>query len=910
MDGAGNVPDVVGPDDPVVYPPQPSVPDEATPLAPSLDFQDCDQPALMPSIVVGPDGDYAATETGAGDQHTSSVNRKCSGTRAYTPETGAVVVGPDGEHAACSLTDAVATDRGPLFQERFPGAEARRRALASWLPIEHDDPIGASVWQAKEVPAVPPTLVAVISLHEPDHTSVQEAIEWRVQVHDFVERFRNHQVGCIFVNPADGAPVWCACCCSAPAIMAPDYKSETLDHEAVVAAVELGDSSAGPVSKRQRAKGRARVPTETDIEIDALRQEIRTESVKAVAKAHIAMRVSEQLWVSAIKLRDDLGRHARPTEAAWKRAQDAEECSMEYIKVARGHLARLRCTNALTHARLPQRPATAAAKGKRGECGCTMDRPNTALAVASRRGPRVYMTVGGQVAQFPGLLWYLPGRDCNRWIHRPHPKGTQPYNVYFCFMSATDPLPEHSQVRAAAAMAATAAAVPECDEKALRFTCANPLVSVFVSAFRSGDKILRLYESMLGQTYNNWELVVVDDSGDGEATYRDWLVARMPDSRVRRIRMDDRCGYIGSVKRLAASACVGEILVEADHDDRLMPTCIEHIVAAFEANWDCGFAYAETAESFAVDGSAHWYETYKFASGLGLQWRQWVPMLNCWLVGSRTVNLNRGSLRHLMYMPNHPRAWTADCYKLAGGHRVELSVSDDFDLLLRTALVTRWVRINEVAYIQYRNDGGNNQTVLRNKQIQTLCAMLADYYSDRLVKRMNALKAPILPEIDVPLWETALDNPWRTGMEAVYRPAGSENQTAYIYAISSIDTHAAASARAHLAVRLRAHMAQPSLWHENPIAAVGNDLPEALLIEAARTIPSTASAGSLRWWPLKEDAGRCAEYGRLLMTHLDSFRIVDGHDDDDRGYRDDGGGSRYTAATIIRNEWGTVVGPS
>jgi len=71
--------------------------------------------------------------------------------------------------------------------------------------------------------------------------------------------------------------------------------------------------------------------------------------------------------------------------------------------------------------------------------------------------------------------------------------------------------------------------------------------------------------------------VIVDDSGDDDATYNQDLLS-LKDPRVRRYRQDSRNGYIGSIKRYAAGLSTGEILVELDHDDELTPTCLEKMV--------------------------------------------------------------------------------------------------------------------------------------------------------------------------------------------------------------------------------------------------------------------------------------------------------------------------------------------
>ena len=91
--------------------------------------------------------------------------------------------------------------------------------------------------------------------------------------------------------------------------------------------------------------------------------------------------------------------------------------------------------------------------------------------------------------------------------------------------------------------------------------------------------------------------MIVDDSGDEDETYKEYLLP-LDDPRVRRYRQDSRNGYIGAIKRYAAGLCTGEILVEVDHDDELTPDCLEKIVRAFQQNPECGFAFGDCSEVY------------------------------------------------------------------------------------------------------------------------------------------------------------------------------------------------------------------------------------------------------------------------------------------------------------------------
>ncbi|MGA6840559.1 glycosyltransferase family 2 protein [Priestia megaterium] len=176
--------------------------------------------------------------------------------------------------------------------------------------------------------------------------------------------------------------------------------------------------------------------------------------------------------------------------------------------------------------------------------------------------PRVYISLGKRWEDFKALS-SLPLHERKRWLHYNSPEELQPVNLFSCWLKYTDPLPENRSI------------------PRNRFTSKTPLVSVFTASYKYREKIQRPYRSLLNQTYQNWEWVIVDDSGDNDETYNQFLVP-LEDPQVRRYRQDNRNGYIGAIKRYAAGLCTGEILVEVDHDDELTPNCLEKIVQALQ----------------------------------------------------------------------------------------------------------------------------------------------------------------------------------------------------------------------------------------------------------------------------------------------------------------------------------------
>ena len=130
---------------------------------------------------------------------------------------------------------------------------------------------------------------------------------------------------------------------------------------------------------------------------------------------------------------------------------------------------------------------------------------------------------------------------------------------------------------------------------------------------------------------------------------------------------------------------------------------------------------------YVGSNDAHWYG-WDCGFGYCVYYRVWVHEMNRWQNVNKNTTLNGTTISHLVGLPNHPRAWTRECYHLIGGHREELLVADDYDLLVRTFLSTKYVAIPDLLYIQYRNENGDNSTFQRNNQIQILVKELYNYY--------------------------------------------------------------------------------------------------------------------------------------------------------------------------------------
>jgi glycosyltransferase involved in cell wall biosynthesis len=262
----------------------------------------------------------------------------------------------------------------------------------------------------------------------------------------------------------------------------------------------------------------------------------------------------------------------------------------------------------------------------------------------------------------------------------------------------------------------------------------NPLVSFFTPIYNTGTKLWRTYESIKNQIYKNWEWVLVNDSNDGGITLRIAEEISKIDSRVKVYDFHNKTGgIVGESKYRAACLCNGIYLMEMDHDDVLTPDAALLMVEAFQKYPDCKFVYSDFAEIDENHNSLTYGDSFSF--GYGSYRDEEYNGKNYKTVN--TSNLNPKTIRHIVGVPNHFRAWERFFYHSIGGHNRRLSIADDYELIVRTFLNTKMVRIPKLLYLQfYHNSNTQNAT---RKDIQRRVRTISNFYNERIKQRFNEL---------------------------------------------------------------------------------------------------------------------------------------------------------------------------
>lgn len=125
-----------------------------------------------------------------------------------------------------------------------------------------------------------------------------------------------------------------------------------------------------------------------------------------------------------------------------------------------------------------------------------------------------------------------------------------------------------------------------------RFTY-EPLISVAVPAFRTPETFLiQMVESLLAQTYSNWELCIANGSPE-DTVMKGILEEYMKkDPRIRVSELTENKGIAGNTNA-ALEMAEGEFVGLLDHDDLLAPNALYEVVRALEADRELDAVYTD-----------------------------------------------------------------------------------------------------------------------------------------------------------------------------------------------------------------------------------------------------------------------------------------------------------------------------
>ncbi len=200
---------------------------------------------------------------------------------------------------------------------------------------------------------------------------------------------------------------------------------------------------------------------------------------------------------------------------------------------------------------------------------------------------------------------------------------------------------------------------------------AGPLISVLMPVYETPEAWLRRsIDSVLAQTYPNWELCIADDHSTQPNVRRILETYARKDPRVRVVYRGVN-GHIAAATNSCLELAKGEFVALLDHDDELAPQALSEVAAALARHPDADLLYTDEDKT---DEDQHRFDTFYKPD--------WSPeyLLGCMYTG-------------------HLSVYRTTLVRELGGFRSEVNGAQDYDLALRAASRTdRIVHVPKVLY--------------------------------------------------------------------------------------------------------------------------------------------------------------------------------------------------------------------
>lgn len=212
----------------------------------------------------------------------------------------------------------------------------------------------------------------------------------------------------------------------------------------------------------------------------------------------------------------------------------------------------------------------------------------------------------------------------------------------------------------------------------------QPLVSVIVPTHNRGHLLRRSLASVLGQTWRNLELIVVDDGSTDDTAA---VLSGISDPRLRVLRRETGSSA-AAARNAGIAAARGEYLAFNDDDDIWLPHKLERQVGALTAAAPttglclCGRVLLAPGRAKLIGGAAH-APALDFTRGNGQGGPDYALVATpCWVVRRSALDA-------------------------AGTFDERLITWEDWELALRLWLAADVIVVDEPLYVQDQLAGGN-----------------------------------------------------------------------------------------------------------------------------------------------------------------------------------------------------------
>ena len=237
----------------------------------------------------------------------------------------------------------------------------------------------------------------------------------------------------------------------------------------------------------------------------------------------------------------------------------------------------------------------------------------------------------------------------------------------------------------------------------------SPKVSIVIPTYNSEKFIDRTIKSVLNQTFQNFELIIVDDCSV-DNTRKMIREFQKQDDRIKLIALEKNSGAPAHPKNVGIKNAKGEYIAFLDHDDEWLPEKLERQIELFKNSLkkNLGFVGCNIMRIDLDNRKSSLYKISKTKNGLG------DILKDCFVFTSSSVVVARG------------------IFKDVGFFDENFKTSDDWDMwirIIKAGYAFDFVPNFLLRYYVHRDSIGGSATYLvRNRDLIILMSKYKNLY--------------------------------------------------------------------------------------------------------------------------------------------------------------------------------------
>lgn len=240
--------------------------------------------------------------------------------------------------------------------------------------------------------------------------------------------------------------------------------------------------------------------------------------------------------------------------------------------------------------------------------------------------------------------------------------------------------------------------------------------SVLIAHYNNAEYFKDCYQSLLSQTYQNWEAIILDDASE-EAEKN--LVKKIieGDNRFKYFENTKNLG-VGFTKNKLIELATGQIVGYVDPDDAILPTAVEESIAAFNKDKNVVLTYSRF---MFCDQNLKPISTFKAAN---------------------QIQNNDPYFFNIPVQIAHFTSFKKDVYLTTEKINTELKISEDQDLYLKLYEKGKVTFINDTNYLYRTHSGGISQNDNKEDSYEYWAKVIWNAMQRRGLTTINRKKIP------------------------------------------------------------------------------------------------------------------------------------------------------------------------